>query len=116
MVVDPPRKGCDERFLEQLLAFGAGTIVYVSCNVHTQARDVGMIVNRSEEKGVGVPLEEKGEGTTEAQRKRQRYVLESLRGFDLFPQTAHVESVAVLRLVEVPMEVRTSSPIPEKSD
>lgn len=28
-----------------------------------------------------------------------RYVLESLRGFDLFPQTAHVESVAVLRLV-----------------
>lgn len=102
--------------MEQLLAFGAGTIVYVSCNVHTQARDVGMIVNRSEEKGVGVPLEEKGEGTTEAQRKRQRYVLESLRGFDLFPQTAHVESVAVLRLVEVPMEVRTSSPISEKSD
>ncbi len=29
-----------------------------------------------------------------------KYVLESVRGFDLFPQTAHVESVAVLRLVE----------------
>jgi tRNA (uracil-5-)-methyltransferase len=29
----------------------------------------------------------------------RKYVLESLRGFDLFPQTAHVESVAVLRLV-----------------
>ena len=30
----------------------------------------------------------------------RRYVLESLRGFDLFPQTAHVESVAILRLVD----------------
>ena len=30
---------------------------------------------------------------------QKRYVVESIRGFDLFPQTAHVESVAVLRLV-----------------
>lgn len=89
VIVDPPRKGCDARFVEQLLAFGAGTVVYVSCNVHTQARDIGMIVSRSHEVGVE-------QGTQ--QRPRQRYVLESLRGFDLFPQTAHVESVAVLRL------------------
>lgn len=82
VIVDPPRKGCDAKFIDQLLAFGARTIVYVSCNVHTQARDVGMIVRRSEETSVG-----------------ERYVLESLRGFDLFPQTAHVESVAVLRMV-----------------
>ncbi|KAF8549337.1 S-adenosyl-L-methionine-dependent methyltransferase [Imleria badia] len=86
VIIDPPRKGCDARFVEQLLAFGAGTVVYVSCNVHTQARDVSMIVRRSEETGVGGP-----------EQGRQRYVLESLRGFDLFPQTAHVESVAVLR-------------------
>ena len=79
-IVDPPRKGCDAKFIDQLLAFGARTIVYVSCNVHTQARDVGTIVRRSEEAG-------------------QKYVVESLRGFDLFPQTAHVESVAVLRMV-----------------
>lgn len=92
VIIDPPRKGCDARFVEQLLAFGPGTVVYVSCNVHTQARDVGMIVRRSEEIGVGGPEQ----GTP-----RQRYVLESLRGFDLFPQTAHVESVAVLRLVSV---------------
>lgn len=82
MIVDPPRKGCDARFLEQLLAFGAGTIVYVSCNVHTQARDVGTLVRRSEEEA-----------------RNGRYVVESLRGFDLFPQTAHVESIAVLRKV-----------------
>ncbi|KAJ7431941.1 tRNA methyltransferase [Mycena galericulata] len=84
LVIDPPRKGCDGPFIEQLLQFGCQTVVYVSCNVHTQARDVGMIVRGKVGKG--------GEGTG-------RYMLESVRGFDLFPQTAHVESVAVLRLV-----------------
>ncbi|KAF8467507.1 S-adenosyl-L-methionine-dependent methyltransferase [Russula ochroleuca] len=84
LVVDPPRKGCDEAFIRQLLGFRAQTVVYVSCNVHTQARDVGQIVSWS--------ADEVAEG-------KGKYVLESLRGFDLFPQTAHVESVAVLRLV-----------------
>lgn len=85
LVIDPPRKGTDEHFIEQMLAFGCETVVYVSCNVHTQARDIGMILRKSEQKGVGPD--------------KRKYVLESLRGFDLFPQTAHVESVAVLRLV-----------------
>lgn len=82
MVIDPPRKGCDENFINQLLAFRCQTLAYVSCNVHTQARDVGMILKATENAPQG-----------------KRYVLESLRGFDLFPQTAHVESVAILRLV-----------------
>ena len=86
VVVDPPRKGCDEAFIRQLLAFRAQTVVYVSCNVHTQARDVGQIISWSAEE------EAEGKGTG-------KYVLESLRGFDLFPQTAHVESVSILRLV-----------------
>lgn len=81
LLVDPPRKGCDDPFLEQLLKFRANTVVYVSCNVHTQARDVGKILKATQDGLEG-----------------QRYFLESLRGFDLFPQTAHVESVAVLRL------------------
>jgi len=85
LIIDPPRKGCDENFIDQLLTFKAQTVVYVSCNVHTQARDVGMILKRSE---------------NEAERNGGRYVLESLRGFDLFPQTAHVESIAVLRLIQ----------------
>ena len=88
LVVDPPRKGCDEDFIGQLVEFGAGVVVYVSCNVHTQARDVGMILRSSEERAKKA---KDGAG--------QKYVLESVRGFDLFPQTAHVESVAVLRLV-----------------
>jgi tRNA (uracil-5-)-methyltransferase len=76
VLIDPPRKGCDEFFIKQLLEFGPKTVVYVSCNVHTQARDVARIVEGG------------------------RYTLESVKGFDLFPQTAHVESVAVLRRVD----------------
>lgn len=87
VIIDPPRKGCDERFLKQLIGFGASKVVYVSCNVHTQARDVGWVVRTTAEE------QERGE-------RKGRYVLESLRGFDLFPQTAHVESVAVLKLEE----------------
>ncbi|WVQ98357.1 hypothetical protein IAU59_005480 [Kwoniella sp. CBS 9459] len=85
VVVDPPRKGCDTPFLDQLLTFKPLTVVYVSCNVHTQARDIGYLVTESEKRGAP-------EGW--------KYVVESLRGFDLFPQTAHVESVGVLRLVQ----------------
>ena len=81
VIIDPPRKGCDEMFLKQLVEFRSRTVVYVSCNVHSQARDVGNIVRRTELDGEG-----------------RRYRLESLKGFDLFPQTAHVESVALLRL------------------
>jgi len=75
IVIDPPRKGCDHAFLDQLIGFSPKTVVYVSCNVHTQARDVGIILKKTE----------------------GQYKLESLRGFDLFPQTSHVESVAILR-------------------
>lgn len=84
LTTQPPRKGCDTPFLEQFLNFKPLTAVYVSCNVHTQARDIGWLINQSEKRGEG----------------KWRYELESLRGFDLFPQTAHVESVGVLRLVE----------------
>jgi tRNA (uracil-5-)-methyltransferase len=88
LLIDPPRKGCDDVFLRQLIEFGAGRVVYVSCNVHTQARDVGWILRQSVIDVVG------------GGERKKKYVLESLRGFDLFPQTAHVESVAVLRLVD----------------
>ncbi|KAF9269872.1 tRNA methyltransferase [Marasmius fiardii PR-910] len=82
MIIDPPRKGCDDAFIQQLLNFRCQFVAYVSCNVHTQARDVGKILRATENEGEG-----------------RRYLLESLRGFDLFPQTAHVESVAIMRLV-----------------
>ncbi|KAK4987389.1 tRNA(m5U54)methyltransferase [Elasticomyces elasticus] len=72
VILDPPRKGCDEDFLKQLVGFGPVRVVYVSCNVHTQARDVGFLVREG------------------------GYEIESLRGFDFFPQTGHVEGVCVL--------------------
>ncbi|KAI4214810.1 MAG: hypothetical protein LQ351_002523 [Letrouitia transgressa] len=80
VIVDPPRKGCDAEFLGQVLEFGARRVVYVSCNVHTQARDVGVLV-RGKEGGA-------------------EYRIESLQGFDFFPQTAHVEGVAILERVD----------------
>ncbi|KAL7892698.1 S-adenosyl-L-methionine-dependent methyltransferase [Trichoderma sp. TUCIM 5745] len=80
VILDPPRKGCDADFLAQLRRFAPKRVVYVSCNVHTQARDVGVLV--------------RGEG------EGKRYEIESLRGFDFFPQTGHVEGVAVLNRVD----------------
>merc|ERR1711939_68597 len=85
VVIDPPRKGASIDFLEQLCAFGPKRVVYVSCNVHTQARDVGMLVT-----GLG---------------KKWRYQIESLRGFDFFPQTGHVEGVCFLSRVPASPDV-----------
>lgn len=83
LVIDPPRKGCSEDFLSQLLTFGPRRVVYVSCNVHTQARDVAVMVQGDAGKKV-------------------RYDIESIRGFDFFPQTGHVEGVAILNKVSIP--------------
>lgn len=74
VVIDPPRRGCDDEFIKQLVALRPAHIVYVSCNVHTQARDVGMIV-----------------------RACPSYQIHSIRGFDFFPQTHHVEGICVLK-------------------
>jgi len=71
VIVDPPRKGCDDAFLTQLIAFAPRTIVYVSCNPETQVRDLARLI------GAG-------------------YRIRAMQSFDMFPQTRHVESVAVL--------------------
>lgn len=110
VVLDPSRKGCDASFLRQLLRFAPRRVIYVSCNVHTQARDVGVLVRGEVE---GMPgqenekaaeehkADEKAEDGTSEKKPKTRYDIESLRGFDFFPQTAHVEGVAILnRVVE----------------
>ncbi|KAK6363825.1 tRNA(m5U54)methyltransferase [Orbilia blumenaviensis] len=75
MVIDPPRKGCDELFLSQLLQLGPKRLVYISCNVHTMARDIGWLVQQDLGKD---------------------YNIDKIGGFDFFPQTHHVEGYAVL--------------------
>ena len=71
VIIDPPRAGCSEAFVAQLLAFGPRTLVYVSCNPATQMRD----------------LKQLNEGG---------YKLKRVRPFDLFPQTKHLECVMTL--------------------
>ncbi|PGH10109.1 23S rRNA (uracil-5-)-methyltransferase RumA [Blastomyces parvus] len=90
LVIDPPRKGCDNNFLQQLLAYAPARVVYVSCNVHTQARDVGVLVQGGNINGEEV-----------------RYEIESIKGFDFFPQTGHVEGVAILNKVISQPQVTT---------
>ncbi|KAI5362664.1 putative TRAM domain, (Uracil-5)-methyltransferase family, nucleic acid-binding protein [Septoria linicola] len=85
VVIDPSRKGCDAGFISQLLQYGPARVCYVSCNVHTQARDIGWLVG-------GLPGEDGS-----APKHEGLYEIESLRGFDFFPQTSHVEGVAILR-------------------
>lgn len=71
VVLDPPRKGCSGKFLEQLYEYGPQRIVYMSCGPKTQARDAKGIVE------VG------------------GYDIVSIQPFDLFPQTKHVECLMV---------------------
>lgn len=74
LVVDPPRKGCDEALLETILAQRPKRVVYVSCNPATLARDLRI-------------LEDGGYKTQEVQP------------VDMFPHTTHCEAVAWLELI-----------------
>ena len=71
VVLDPPRKGCDASVLEGIVSAGFRKVVYVSCNPATLARDLRFLLDRG-------------------------YVLQSVRGYDMFPQTMHVETLVLL--------------------
>ncbi|MDM0981875.1 23S rRNA (uracil(1939)-C(5))-methyltransferase RlmD [Clostridium perfringens] len=71
VVVDPPRKGCDKKLLDSITNIDAKKIVYVSCDPSTLGRDLQV-------------LEENGYKTLEVQP------------VDMFPNTAHIENVALL--------------------
>ncbi|GAA6034092.1 hypothetical protein JCM8097_000691 [Rhodosporidiobolus ruineniae] len=84
LIIDPPRKGCDDEFLNQLLRFNPASLIYISCNVRTQARDIGYVVKKSAEAAAAAG----GKGG---------YRIETVYGADFFAQSHHVESFAVLR-------------------
>ncbi|MEP6572651.1 MAG: TRAM domain-containing protein [Gemmatimonadota bacterium] len=72
VISNPPRTGMDERVTEAILAQSPSQLVYISCDPATLARDIA--------------------------RLAPAYRLGLVRAFDLFPQTAHVETVAVLEV------------------
>jgi 23S rRNA (uracil1939-C5)-methyltransferase len=71
MVIDPPRVGMHKDVVAQVLALGSKTIVYVSCNPATLARDLEMLTSR--------------------------YEVVEVQPVDMFPHTYHIESVALLK-------------------
>ena len=73
IVVDPPRKGCDEALLNTIIAMKPKKVVYVSCNPGTLARDLRIL----------------GEGG---------YETREVQPVDMFPQTTHVECISQLIL------------------
>ena len=76
IVVDPPRKGCDEMLLKTILKMQPKRVVYVSCDSATLARDLRFLCDNG-------------------------YELKKVCGVDQFPQTVHVETVVLLSKGEV---------------
>ena len=76
IVVDPPRKGCDNATLTAIVQMAPRTLVMVSCNPSTAARDAKFLCE-------------------------QGYTLEKVQPVDLFPRTRHVETVVLLSKGEV---------------
>jgi 23S rRNA (uracil1939-C5)-methyltransferase len=73
VMVDPPRSGLDSRALNHLLALKAPRVTYISCNPATQAANLEVLVKGG-------------------------YRLRAVQPIDQFPQTVHVENIAVLTL------------------
>lgn len=71
VVVDPPRSGCTPELMKSVMQLQPKRFIYVSCNIETQVRDLQLMMNSG-------------------------YKIEKMQGFDLFPNTYHIESVVLL--------------------
>lgn len=76
-VLDPPRDGCDKTVIQEIARLRPMGLIYISCNPMTLVRDLTSLVTMG------------------------RYSVESVQGIDMFPQTAHIESVAVVRAIDL---------------
>ncbi len=72
IITDPPRAGMHDKLIQKILDMGAPTVVYVSCNPATQARDL--------------------------QKLDARYRVTKVQPVDMFPHTHHIENVVQLKL------------------
>ena len=81
IVVDPPRKGCDSVLLDTITAMHPDRIVYVSCDSATLARDLKYLTEKV---------------CSEGKEGEYRYQVEKVQPVDMFPWSAHVETVVLL--------------------
>lgn len=72
VIVDPPRAGLDPKVIERILEVTPATVIYLSCNPVTQARDAKLLM--------------------------KKYQIERIAPFNFFPRTPHLENLMVLRL------------------
>lgn len=77
LIIDPPRAGCQRPVLDALVARRVPTVVYVSCDPDTLARDLAYLC-----------------------LKYPAYRIHSVQPLDMFPQTAHIENIVTLEAVE----------------
>ncbi len=77
LVIDPPRAGCQQVVLDALIQHPVASIVYVSCDPSTLARDLNILCH-----------------------VHPTYRLRSVQPLDMFPQTAHIECVTVLERID----------------
>ena len=87
VVLDPPRAGCQPKALESLIQIAPARVAYVSCDAEAMARDLKRLC-------------------------RSLYALKQVVPLDMFPQTHHVECVALLELAagSVPLVLASASP------
>ena len=72
VILDPPRAGCDKKLINKLLEVEPQTIIYLSCNPATQARDAKILLDK--------------------------YEIKDVKTFNFFPRTPHVENLVILSL------------------
>jgi len=72
IITDPPRAGMHEKIVRKILEMSAPTVVYVSCNPATQARDLSLL--------------------------NEKYAVTKIQPVDMFPHTHHIENVVQLKL------------------
>jgi len=72
VILDPPRAGCDQKLINRLNEVKPKSVIYLSCNPITQARDIALL--------------------------KENYKIAKLTPYNFFPRTPHIESLAILVL------------------
>ena len=71
VILDPPRAGCDKKLIDRLNEVKPTTIIYLSCNPATQARDVKLLLDN--------------------------YSIKDVKTYNFFPHTPHIENLVILQ-------------------